>query len=299
MMKSMEWLKNLKKDLLEQNKAVLTLQLTALFLLMYEFTSTGTRLSNTITRTVFVLMLLNKPFLLRKEGWLIVSGTLTLFLMQAWSLLDNNHYLILYWLFACTIACSFKNTEKILAWNGRMLVGLAFAFAVGWKFFNLEYFDGFFFHHILLADSRFNLVTFLGGLSSEQIAQNTKFIRELWLFTGPNAFGKLHFHPSIGLIAIVLCYWTLFIESAIVLCFLCTKSKLLSSIRNIPLLIFIVTTYPIAPVPRFAMVLIIMGFAQCNPEEKKAKLAYLLAFILTNFLFLLPKVSTYIISLGQ
>ena len=63
--------------------------------------------------------------------------------------------------------------------------------------------------------------------------------------------------------------------------------------RDLALLLFIATTYTLAPVPGFAWLLIAMGISQTTPGAagRTTRLAYALALLLTQLYFVLYELS--------
>src|SRR5262249_22474042 len=73
--------------------------------------------------------------------------------VDAWPLGDNHSFLLCYWLLAIALATRSRDADAVLAWNGRALVGLVFAFATLWKVaLSPDYLDGRFFGVTLLDD---------------------------------------------------------------------------------------------------------------------------------------------------
>ncbi len=87
-----------------------------------------------------------------------------------WPLSDNHAYLLCYWCLAISLSLISKNGENCLKLNGRILIGLAFAFAVLWKLaLSPDYVDGRFFKITMLTDHRFESFTqLIGALTPEQ-----------------------------------------------------------------------------------------------------------------------------------
>jgi hypothetical protein len=81
-------------------------------------------------------------------------------------------------------------------------------------------------------------------------------------------------------VAQLITWWTLAIEAALAVAFLCPERWQLARRRHALLLLFLVTAYPIATVTGFAWVLIIFGVAQCRAAEARTRLAYLGCFLL-------------------
>ena len=48
----------------------------------------------------------------------------------------------MYWSLACCLSLFCRDPDRLLAWNGRVLIGLTFLFATGWKIMGGEFLDG-------------------------------------------------------------------------------------------------------------------------------------------------------------
>jgi hypothetical protein len=88
------------------------------------------------------------------------------------------------------------------------------------------------------------------------------------------------------LVATLMTWWTLAIESLAALAFL-VRSGPLDRWRNAILVVFVSTTYPFAPVLGFGWLLCIMGFAQCRNDEPAWRSVYI-ALLVGMQLFQIP-----------
>lgn len=233
------------------------------------------------------------PKLLRSAPfWYVTATILGTAVYFNWESADNHRYLFVYWALALCGAFSLPRNEQssALALSSRWLIGLCMGLAVVWKLASPDYLSGTFFHYELLADGRFaHLTSWAGGLSWEQLAEN-RGLRET-LLTG-HLKGmvlsevQLHSAPGIATISQLLTWWTVGIEACLAILFLATaivgNRWRLSLAANAVLLLFAATTYAVAPVRGFGGVLMLMGLAQCEPERKWTRFAFLAAFVLTQ-----------------
>ena len=106
--------------------------------------------------------------------WLALAALIALRLAVDWPLADNHVYLLAYWCLGAGIALRLEEPSRALAHTGRLLLGLAFVFAVLWKaVLSPDYRDGRFFAVTLLTDERFaDSVQLFGGLSEAQLAES-------------------------------------------------------------------------------------------------------------------------------
>jgi hypothetical protein len=77
-----------------------------------------------------------------------------------------------------------------------------------------------------------------------------------------------------------LTWWTVLIEGMLGTLFLLPASKKTSWLRNATLILFAITTYSVAPVRGFGWMLMLLGLAQTEPEERTFRWGYLGALLL-------------------
>lgn len=215
-----------------------------------------------------VAAVLYRPLARQAWFWFAITLILVVGLTDSWFYVDNHQFLITYWCFALGLARLAPSPEAFLAFNARVLVGLAFLFAVVWKLVSGDYLDGTFFEFHLIHHHRFaGLTELLGGIPASQLGQNVQSLQDLTRFGDPSAETAMHSSGRITLLANVLTWWTLGIEAFVAACFLWPVGRALSRWRDPALLAFLVTTYPVAPVVGFAWVLTAMGTAQSADER--------------------------------
>jgi hypothetical protein len=212
--------------------------------------------------------------------WFVVGMTVMAGNYQNWFAVDNHKYLLGYWclaLFSCLLT---SEPEKSLAVIARRLVALSFLFAVFWKLASRDYLNGTFFHYSLLLDERFRGVSeLLGGMTREMIDGNRAAYRALINFDSTIDAVHLLYTNGVTNLAKLVTWWTLFIEAAVTASFLWPKGKFISKGRDFILIVFILSTYSVAPVLGFGWTLIIMGLAQCEDRYRYIAWVYMSAFI--------------------
>lgn len=170
--------------------------------------------------------------------------------------------------------------RELLAWNARWLIGLCFLFATFWKLISPDFMRGDFFHFTLLVDWRFrDLAALLTSVGLSEFETNRELYRSLREFTGRLDGTTLVTAPSVVRLAWVLTLWTLAIEAWVAAAFLSPTGSRLGRSRDAALLLFLVTTYPFAPVAAFAALLAAMGLAQAATGRWRIQLLYLLIFL--------------------
>lgn len=206
----------------------------------------------------------------------------------------NHKYL--YFLFTLLIIITLYARKKSKEWfyifksSCQYMIGFIFLLATIGKFLAPEFLNGTFFKFTLLTDERFfNFTEIVGGIDKAKVWST--YHEFLDLKTTSNSLESIQLPDSnrLNILALYLSYWTILIEGAIALTFLVKESFVLSKYRNWVLLIFIVTTYPIATVPGFAILLALLAFISVRKtkSEKVWKLVYLITFMLIP-LFKIP-----------
>lgn len=241
--------------------------------------------------------LLAPPIAKNLYFWFIIASFQIMGVYQAWDRADNHKYLIAYWFLTLSITFALDrpaDRSEYLRRTSRWLIALCMLFACGWKLCSSSYLDGSFFHWTMLTDGRFEWVTeALGGLTREQMAANHDAVD--WLSYGhfqniDLSAAKLHTTDRIRSLATMMTWWTVAIEAIVAAFFLATIFLRRSSDasrrspwhrwRNVILLFFAISTYSIATVKGFGWILLLMGYAQCEEDESKSRLAYIGVFLL-------------------
>lgn len=275
-------LKRFHSDLLAKEHYLLVLQITAIFFLFRGYS--GAALWEVVLEFFCIAMLLSMSLLQRSAIWLLMFAIGIIFLTLDRGGIDNHKYLMTYWVLALGLCLDEPNREKLIAFNGRLLIGLVFGFATFWKFYTGEFTDGSFFYWTYLEDSRFHpMAQIVGAVPLESLHLNFDLLRIFNLFPGPDMKLVAASSPRMPAVAFATSYWTLLIEGLIALLFLLSSWKRLEGLRDIVLLAFAVTTYPIAPVDRFGILIVILGFAQCPKDWPRLRIAYVYVFLFLQF----------------
>ncbi len=269
------------EELLSQPRHLLVLRLTLLLLLFY---GSSTVFLDLTLRVVCSLMLLSSTLTVSPVAWTIVCGLVWWTNALHWLWIDNHQFLISYWCLACALATASRSIDSVLAWNGQILIGLTFLFATIWKVIGGEYWDGSFFLYTLLTDSRIaSLTSFVGGVTPDVLPQNRWLESALQFYPDVDTSVTLGSNFRIELFARVASYWTILIEGSIAALFLMKANDWFVRVRDILLMVFLVTTYFVLPVLGFAYILIIMALAQCSIDRPKTRIVYLSILGLLQF----------------
>lgn len=223
--------------------------------------------------------------------WLSILVILASANLNNWYSIDNHQYLITYWCLALYLSSLSDDPDETLARNSRLLIGLTFLFATFWKLISSDFLDGRFFHFTLLTDQRFaDVTTYASSLNRGKLIQNYQAMSQLLAYDSQLYGVQLQSNPQVLAITKIITYWSILIEGLVTAGFLLPLKSIVGKWRNFLLILFVVTTYAIAPVIGFGSVLVIMGFAQTAPESKKTRLAYIITFFLLQ-IYMLPRIA--------
>ena len=211
-------------------------------------------------------------------------------LLQGWFLVDNHHYLLTYWCAALGFILLSREPGPVLRTNARLLLGLCFAFAAAWKFLGGEYLDGSFSGYLLLTDPHpSNLIPGL-SIPPEVVEANRQALTEQAAVGASGEPVRLAgATPGVRTAAVMLSLWTIAIELLIATAFLLPVQGQWRRLGDLALLAFVATTYTVAPVLVFGLLLLVLGLAQTQSPDASWRLVYFLGFFL-----LPPLVSTVV-----
>jgi hypothetical protein len=276
-MRLWRFIRSLFEELLDQPRDELVLRLTLLILILH---GSSTALLDIALKVLCGYMLVSRVHLKHFGLWVVICGFVWWINARHWLWIDNHKYLISYWVLVCALGVGVKDTERILAWNGRLLLGLCFAFATGWKLLAGQYLNGEFMYYTLLIDDRMELFARVGGgVSSADLSQARMLEDHLGIFPSETIQASLPESARLLGVALAMAWWTVAIEGAIALSFLATWPRWLSRWRDWMLLGFVGATYVFVPVMGFGYVLAILGLASCPRERGRARAAYLAVLI--------------------
>ncbi|WAS90638.1 hypothetical protein [Nannocystis punicea] len=224
----------------------------------------------------------------RPEFWFAVGAATLLGTYHDRFSADNHKYLLGYWCLALFCALLDGDPRRNLARTARLLIGLSFLFAAGWKALSADFLDGAFFHHALLSDERFaGLARTIGGLSDADQRFNRAAMEALASHDSTLEIVALRSTPAVAELATFLTWWTIAIEAAIAAAFLWPAKNEGRRVGDALLIAFVLSTYAVAPVLGFGWLLVIMGVAQSPARPGFVPLLYVLCFVVLQ-LYRLP-----------
>jgi len=222
--------------------------------------------------------------------WLSLLAVLGALLVWNWPFPDNHDYLAALWCLAAACALASRDPAATLAHHGRRLLGITFLFATLWKLaLSPDFVDGRFFRVTLLTDARFEqLAVLAGGMSFEEWERNDLAVDELLRSAPAEAGIELVEPPGIRRLAAALTLFTGAIEAALAVAFLWPPGRGPSRWRHPLLLTFAASTFSFATVRGFGWLLMSLGVAQCAPEARRTRAAYLAVFALVALYHAVP-----------
>jgi hypothetical protein len=210
--------------------------------------------------------------------WAVVTLLSAWPLLWNWPFSDNHDYLRACMALAVTLALTTAEPAPALRTSARLLVAVVFFFATLWKVaLSPDWLDGTFFRVTLLSDPRFHALAVLaGGVTWETL---DAFDAALTAFLSGGAGWPGAFVEPAGLrpLALALTGWTAAIEAALALAFLWPR---LARFRNALLIAFGASTFAFATVRGFGFLLMALGLAQCEDDERRTRLAYVATLFL-------------------
>lgn len=210
--------------------------------------------------------------------WAALLGLALWRLASGWPLGDNHGYLLCYWLLTALLASLAPDGDAALAWNGRVLIGLVFAFATLWKLvLSPDYLDGRFLLVSLVDDPRLEHFTRLAaGVGAEELGALRDLVREH--HDGLRPPGAPALPARLVAVAHALGFGLVALEAALAVAFLAPPATRVARARDLLLQGFCATAYAVAPVEGFGWLLLGMGVAQCEPGRVRTRRTYLVVF---------------------
>ena len=209
--------------------------------------------------------------------WLTISVLFAIPACLQWHAFEDHAYYAILWLAAIGVTRIGTRQRRSLVISARTMIALAMGLAVLWKAISGQYMSAEMFHHKLLTDPRFCAIvsTPVAGVTPSAVGDNRDAILSLRQMGGEQSV-TLSSTATLGLIAVLMTYWTIGIELAIALAFALPRWRLLDRWRNHFLMIFLVSTYLVVPVIGFGLLFAAMAMAQCRRNERHWQLAYFL-----------------------
>lgn len=269
----------------EENMLTLSLQMLLIIFLMF--------MNDNGYLSIFLPIII-VPALLFKEVreniyvWIFLSvmGSYFYLIRDLVGYVPNHKHVYAYVIIMITLSFLLKSTTERLSFiktQSRYIIGFIFLFAVIGKFLAPEFLNGAFFEFTNITDPRFfGFTSQLGNVDFNLLKENETQLEALINTSNPKSNYMLHSSDQVTTIGKILSYWTIFIEGMVAICFCLSSRFALSKYRNVFLVIFILTTYPIATVTGFGIILTTLGFIQSLNNNKFSGYSwfYLVVYIL-------------------
>jgi hypothetical protein len=251
---------------------VMALRATLILLILYGATSSAAAV---VIRMTAGLMLLCEPLLRNSWLWALLASAVAASNAMQWQLIDNHKYLITYWIVACIVA-THGTRRDYLAQTARRLTALVFLAATFWKLLAAQYLDGTFLYVTALNDSRLlRVAAIVAGVPLADLQATAAAVNAAGQSALEGVQIPLLESAVLWRVAIAMSWATVVGEGLVGVVHL-VRSDRLYSLRHLLLIGFILLTYLLLPVTPFAFVLGIMGLAQCQPDDKRMKMIYVL-----------------------
>ena len=232
-----------------------------------------------VQRLVAGLLLIAPASAQRKEGWWLLAACSAAGVFIQWDTADNHKYLLAYWLAACAIAASVRDTAAQLRWVSKALLVCVFALATAWKLWWGEYIDGSFWYWTLIMDPRVSgIAAALAGDSSQTVETIALRIRTTGLSGESGASTGMPVEPTLINVALAMSWATLVIEAAIASLY-CAKCRSLYRVSQTALVVFLIVTYVLLPVPGFASTLAVLGLSSCHDDDAIGRGMFVASFV--------------------
>lgn len=243
---------------------------------------------NTLTLTPLVAIAgLAVPGLARNRWyWLLLTGLVTIgTLSRPWLALDNHHWLQLYWFLALLLTRFAVDADRALARSARLLVGLAFLFAVTWKIIAPEFLSGAFFDYTFAIDRRLGDVAAAVGVQDPELTNSNRATVTAWRRPGTTPEPRdFVVNEQLAPWTPVMAWLTIIVEGAVAVSFLAPLAARLAWIRDVSMLVFVLATYPLAPVLGFGRLLLVMSAMQSTLKPRVRAVVYVGAFAALSLL---------------
>lgn len=230
-----------------------------------------------------LLFLLEGKLIRSPLFWLALALSATVVIVEDWHAADNHKYLLLYWLWVLFVAHLFQDPEQMrrtLRVNARFFLCFIFLVAAAQKLSSRTYMSGEMFEFLLYMDSRFTAFGKLAGIDPsvpDAVQKSLAFYRSPFSQVTNNELllpGTDRAHA----VALLSTWWDLLIQLAMGMLFL-LRRRTTDMIAHACLLLFIFTTYFLAPVYGFGWILGILGFTLAKENLPKIAAVYLVAFV--------------------
>jgi hypothetical protein len=222
--------------------------------------------------------------------WALITGFFAYWAKRSWFEIDNHAYLYLIWMFTMFLVAlvAREHQREAAATASRLLLGLVMALATLQKALSPSYVSGSFMEFLLLFEPRFQTPAWwAAGIDLASLGANVEQLTR-WIETSAGLPDARLLAPSssarLDAVSAVLTWGGIVVEGTVAATFLIPSNHARVVIaRTTMLIVFVVVTYPIAPVVAFGWVLLVLGLAQVPPGFPRLGVVVLATFFLLPF----------------
>jgi hypothetical protein len=238
------------------------------------------------TALLTITALLYQPLLRKPVFWLAATVLAAASILDNWYPVDNHKYLLCYWVAVLfvTFNVSKEYQETVLVVNARYFLVAVMGLAAVQKLISDNYIDSTFFEFTFLIDPRFNTFLNVFGVDSLALEENRSTFDEFRraYLTEDMVTADLTVPPIVPPLAFLVTWWTVLIEAVIAALFLLCRDTA-DKLGHVLLIVFILTTYIVAPVFGFGFTVAILGYVLCPPRWALLRLSYIACILLLEF----------------
>jgi hypothetical protein len=218
------------------------------------------------------------PLRYSKRLWLTLTCVIAAYDLMHWYEADNHKYLLAYAMLAVWISLHLKDRGAAMAQASRWLIVSTFSCALAWKLATRDFANGEFFVWSMLLDERFSgIAQRFVGVDPAMHEVNVRAARFVTRWEGFHLHETVRATASVIPAAKLMVGWTVLVEALVPAAYLVPPRFRLARLASPLLLVFVVTTYAIAPVLGFGYLLLALG-AAVEPRFGM-RLTYLAVFL--------------------
>ncbi|MBL8547400.1 MAG: hypothetical protein JNL81_13120 [Hyphomonadaceae bacterium] len=216
--------------------------------------------------------------------WGLLALLATVAVVLNWHVADNHKIVLCYWVWAMLLAhscASAGDAEKLLRANARFLLTLIMFGAIVQKTLSPDYLSGDFFEFMLLSDPRLAALLGFFGVPATSAAETQFALNALSSSYVTVEGGRLQIGvtPTLTMIALAATWWNY--GAQIVLDALGVWGRRWTdTLYHCLMIVFIATTYFIAPVIGFGWLLVLLGLTLAGRGRPMVCAAYLASLVL-------------------
>lgn len=216
-----------------------------------------------------VLLVPNPGLMRRAWPWIVMAVLFAAVQVPAWWQLENHVVATTYWVLALGLSRLGDEPERLRRNSARILVGLIFLLAAGWKLYSSQFITNEFFRYTLVWDERFESVALLAGTDEQELEQAQARLRDLTVSGDAEQVVELPEGRANTGVAFAFTAWGLATELTIALAFLLPLSDD-NILRPASVYVFCATTYLLAPVVGFGLLLLTLTAAATTSPRVRA-----------------------------